>query len=183
MSDTSSSSLSDLPDGFRIIHDRRFHNGNKYMLPNDEREVSRLDLQHYVMRLTKPGGWVELFELACTPERAPADVTALHGLTTLSTAKGIDHTEIWRLKPLLMAHNFHNVESDYISCPLGWGGRVGETHVNNIHLAYLAMGPVVAPVLGVDQDEYSAIVQRMVDGFKGRKTWHKAPYVYGTKPV
>ncbi|RUP44698.1 hypothetical protein BC936DRAFT_149118 [Jimgerdemannia flammicorona] len=177
MSDTSSSSLSDLPDGFRIIHDRRFHNGNKYMLPNDEREVSRLDLQHYVMRHLVHGNF-----------NAPVEEDLERGInvldiTTLSTAKGIDHTEIWRLKPLLMAHNFHNVESDYISCPLGWGGRVGETHVNNIHLAYLAMGPVVAPVLGVDQDEYSAIVQRMVDGFKGRKTWHKAPYVYGMKPV
>ncbi|RUP44988.1 hypothetical protein BC936DRAFT_148761 [Jimgerdemannia flammicorona] len=113
-----------------------------------------------LVRLTNLDGWVELFELACAPERAPADMIAFHGIVTLCTTKGIDHTEIWRLKPLLMAHNFHNVESDYISCPLGWGGRVGEMHANNIHLAYLALGPVVTPVLGVDQDEYSIIVQR-----------------------
>ncbi|RUS33349.1 hypothetical protein BC938DRAFT_472064 [Jimgerdemannia flammicorona] len=183
MSDTSSSSLSDLPDGFKIVHDRKFHNSNKYILPNDEREVSRLDLQHYIMRLTKPGGWVELFELACTTERPPADITVWQGFMTVCAAKGIDHTEVWRLKSHLMAHNFNNVELDYISCPLGWSGRVGEMHVNNLHLAYLAMGPVVAPVLGIDQDEWSTIVQRRMDGFKERKSWQKAPYVYGKKPV
>ncbi|RUP48898.1 S-adenosyl-L-methionine-dependent methyltransferase [Jimgerdemannia flammicorona] len=291
MSDTSSSSLSDLPDGFKIVHDRKFHNSNKYMLPNDEREVSRLDLQHYIMRhlvhgnfnapveedlerginvldmgcgsgrwvldmavdypnstftgidmaevfpvdpddippnarfmiantlkglpfpdetfdyvfqrfmvlsftpqdwkfavneivrLTKPGGWVELFELACTTERPPVDITVWQGFMTVCAAKGIDHTEVWRLKSHLMAHNFNNVELDYISCPLGWSGRVGEMHVNNLHLAYLAMGPVVAPVLGIDQDEWSTIVQRRMDGFKERKSWQKAPYVYGKKPV
>ncbi|RUP43338.1 S-adenosyl-L-methionine-dependent methyltransferase [Jimgerdemannia flammicorona] len=46
------SASTSFPEGFRIVHKRRFmaEGNTKYMLPSDDEELNRLDYQHYVIR-------------------------------------------------------------------------------------------------------------------------------------
>jgi len=54
---TSSSSLNSSVTDFRTLYNRRYHafQENQYWLPNDDEEISRLELQHLVWRLCLNG--------------------------------------------------------------------------------------------------------------------------------
>ncbi|RUS19948.1 S-adenosyl-L-methionine-dependent methyltransferase [Endogone sp. FLAS-F59071] len=64
--------LQEVPEGFRIIGDRRFmaEANLRYILPNDEVEMNRLDYQHYVLKHLRHGNFTapmnELLEVGIT---------------------------------------------------------------------------------------------------------------------
>ncbi|RUS30288.1 S-adenosyl-L-methionine-dependent methyltransferase, partial [Jimgerdemannia flammicorona] len=73
---------SDLANGFKIVGKRRYMtSGNKrYLLPNDDEEIGRLDYQHYVMRALIHGNFQSPIE-----ERLEAGIRVLD----LGTGTGI----------------------------------------------------------------------------------------------
>lgn len=98
-------------------------------------------------------------------------------------AKGIDIKYVWELKNLLIANKFTRIECDYISCPLGWGGRAGELHAQNCLMVYLALQPLLSPRMNLTKEEFEEQAVKLVENYREYKTWHKAPYVYGRKSL
>lgn len=101
----------------------------------------------------------------------------------LYKSRGIDTEYVWHIKELLAANNIEDIEMDYISCPLGWGGRVGYIHAETILLIYLNLAPMLRPAMGIDEEEYVQLSHKYVGGFTENKTWFKCPYTFGRKPV
>ncbi|RUS14628.1 hypothetical protein BC937DRAFT_93535 [Endogone sp. FLAS-F59071] len=98
-------------------------------------------------------------------------------------AKGIDLEYVQALGKLLLTNGFENVKEDYISIPVGWGGRVGELQAENARLINLAIGPLVMPILNVNDEQYQKIVDNLIEHYRVRKVWHKALYYFGWKPL
>ncbi|RUP50057.1 hypothetical protein BC936DRAFT_140507 [Jimgerdemannia flammicorona] len=83
-------------------------------------------------------------------------------------ARGIDIDYILEIEPLMKANCFEYIESDYISLPVGWGGRVRELNARNVYMAWTSVATMLAPILKVTPD--------LPANFKANKTWHKIHY-------
>ncbi|RUS15131.1 S-adenosyl-L-methionine-dependent methyltransferase [Endogone sp. FLAS-F59071] len=136
-----------------------------------------------IVRVTKPGGWIELFEQSVKLERPPQCMDVWNAAQTICWSRGIDTEYVWHIKELLASNNIEDIEMDYISCPLGWGGRVGEVHAENILLVYVSMAPMLRPIMGVDEEEYALLSRRYVRGCAENRSWFKCPYAFGRKPL
>lgn len=75
-----------------------------------------------------------------------------------------------------------DIVSDYVSCPMGWNGRVGELLRCNSDLAHQALKASIAPLMGLSSAEYDAFAANVGQEFRNHKSWMKAHYAYGVKP-
>lgn len=146
--------------------------------PEDWHAVTR-----ELVRVTKPGGWLELFEQAATVERPPVSMTVWNAALAETKSRGIDVSYAWQIGNLLKTHGMSDVIEDYVSFPIGWGESIAEFHAYKIFLLYLAMEPTLAPALGVKHDEYVRLTEMFIDGLTENRSWFKAPYAYGRKPL
>lgn len=164
-----------------------------------------------MVRVTKPGGWVEMFEKAVNLERPPPNMAVWSAgensgfllfiflflysykkypqkpffpVLALSLVKnrGIDVDQVWEIGNLLKDNNMTDIEMDHVACPLGWGGRVADYHAENVYQFYMSMEPVLAPMMKIDSEEYELLTTMFVTGFTESRTWYKAPYAFGRKP-
>lgn len=103
-------------------------------------------------------------------------------VVALTLSRGIHVEMVWELGKLLRKYGFHDIEEDYVSCPLGWGGRIGKLGACNAEMFYMAMMPMAAPLLNLTDKEYTTVVKQQLQGFIPKKTWFKAPYAFGRKP-
>lgn len=100
-----------------------------------------------------------------------------------SNARGVNLDLIQIVKNAFENTALTNVTLDDINIPMGWEGRVGELVLNNFGAAMAAMGTLVAPFMDVDMNEYERLRKEIIDGFKARKSWFKAPYGFGMKKL
>ncbi|RUP51416.1 S-adenosyl-L-methionine-dependent methyltransferase [Jimgerdemannia flammicorona] len=136
-----------------------------------------------VARVTKPGGWVELFEYDNRFQRAPASYSPIfYAAMTYLTSRGLDIDLVWRLGALLAANQFEDIVEDFISLPIGWCGGASQFHCENLRGSILAVGPMLLAIMNISMKEYEELVGAVVEDWKTQKTWHKAPFVYGRKP-
>lgn len=76
-----------------------------------------------------------------------------------------------------------NVENDYVGCPIGWYGRVGNLIAQNIRNLLIARRPAIGPALGIkDDDEFEMQLEATMVRYKECKSWYKYVYAYGQKP-
>ncbi|RUS21719.1 S-adenosyl-L-methionine-dependent methyltransferase [Endogone sp. FLAS-F59071] len=136
-----------------------------------------------IIRVTKPGGWIELYEVDMQLQRPGRTfLKFFRGLQTASESNNIDISLVNHLPEIVSSHHLINIHSDYISLPLGWRGRVGELFLNNWRMIYLAMQQILAPAMGVTADEYQDLIRKACTEFPEKKSWTKMLYVYGMKP-
>ncbi|RUS18925.1 S-adenosyl-L-methionine-dependent methyltransferase [Endogone sp. FLAS-F59071] len=128
-----------------------------------------------MVRVTKPGGWVEMFEQAVNLERPPPNTAVWSAALSLVKNRGIDVDQVWEIGNLLKDNNMTDIEMDHVACPLGWGGRVAEYHAENVYQVYMSMEPLLAPMMRIDSEEYELLATMFVTGFTESRTWHKAP--------
>ncbi len=135
-----------------------------------------------LLRVTKPGGWVELLE--AIPTHGGPAMNQLHDwLVSVGLPRGVNITITYQIADFLRMAGAQNVVSRELPMPLGkWGGRSGSMMETNyfalnqsIEARLLEMGATTAP-------EFAAVMQaarREVDG--GRYIW---PYflAYGQRP-
>ncbi|RUP50276.1 S-adenosyl-L-methionine-dependent methyltransferase [Jimgerdemannia flammicorona] len=134
-----------------------------------------------LIRVTKPGGWIELLEIDMAYERpGPSFEPLLKAVKAACDARGI----------FLGAHkrfpyyfgSFENVHLDALTIPFGWNGPIGQECAQNHRLAWLAMDHRLAPAMGLSREAYRQLVIKSVQEFAEYKTWLRLPYVYGMKP-
>ncbi|RUS24217.1 hypothetical protein BC938DRAFT_473926 [Jimgerdemannia flammicorona] len=198
-----SDSSTGVPEGFRFFRRRLKKNDvRKYLIPTDDTAISRLDYGHYVYRLmmtfftpndwvsvikelvrvTKPGGWVELVETSFALERQPNSYEKFHqALVAASQSGKVDLSVPENLGGMVEKHLI-NVEADFVSCPIGWNGRVGELCARNLDMFFSALKPRIAPVLRITDAEYDELSATISRDFTKHKTWGRVPYAFGQKP-
>ncbi|RUS15054.1 S-adenosyl-L-methionine-dependent methyltransferase [Endogone sp. FLAS-F59071] len=134
-------------------------------------------------RVTKPGGWIECFEIDLDMTNPPSDYTRLRNAVGLATQiKGIDISVVKKLGSFLESCGLVEVEQDYVSCPFAWGGRVGTLCVRNLELGYLALRASLAPVMGMTDEEYEEMIYGLAAQFRTNRSWIKVHYAFGMKP-
>jgi len=99
-----------------------------------------------LIRVTRPGGWVESVEVPADEGGGPAVDQIMDWVTTLIARRGIDIADGTRVGALMQAQGLVNVASHRIDVPIGaHGGRVGRLMATDILNAMQALrGPLEA---------------------------------------
>ncbi|RUS21390.1 hypothetical protein BC937DRAFT_92843 [Endogone sp. FLAS-F59071] len=134
-----------------------------------------------LIRVTKPGGWIELFEYDMQLQRAGPSFDKLHAaLTKVAATRGIDLGSVHHLPDL--TKSLEAVESDHVSAPLGWDGRASAATAWALRAEFCALRERLGSVLGLSEDEYEELVEKMAGEMAQRRAWVTMPYLYGRKP-
>lgn len=105
-----------------------------------------------LVRVTRPGGWVELIESQMALNNAGEFSTQMSTwMNRVSQSRGLDP---WLAPPLaqyLREAGLEQVTQRTVELPLGsWGGRIGTMMATNIGNAIMAMKPLAITRLGID---------------------------------
>ena len=140
---------------FDFVHQRSFG----YAIPSTgwHRVVKEL------VRVTRPGGMVELVEPDCIFQNAGPSCAQLQSWIITACQKcDMDPTEVRQIELYLRAAGLINTKAEVVSLPIGqWGGRLGMTTAANMRAACLAMKPLVLQQVGINSQEYDGFLDDM----------------------
>ncbi|WP_165422801.1 class I SAM-dependent methyltransferase [Ktedonosporobacter rubrisoli] len=141
------------PDAsFEVVHQRLL----AFALP----EVTWPGVVAELVRVTRPGGWIELVESAVA-YRQMGPVTTRHVEWLVETCKqrGIDCLIASRLDILLEKAGLSSVNVLRKTIPLGqWGGRLGKMALANMLAAKQTGKKLITTQLGISTEEYDRSV-------------------------
>lgn len=101
-------------------------------------------------------------------------------MTKVAATRGIDLHSVHHLPDL--AKSLEAVESDHVSAPLGWDGRTSAATAWALRAEFSALRAQLVSVLGLPEDEYEKLLERMAGEMAQRRAWVTMPYLYGRKP-
>jgi len=135
-----------------------------------------------LLRVTKPGGWVELLE--AIPTHGGPAMNILHDwLVSVGVPRGVNITITYQIADFLRMAGAQNVVSRELPMPLGkWGGRSGSMMETNYFALHQSIEARLLESGTTNADEFLDVVRRArreIDG--GRYIW---PYflAYGQRP-
>ncbi len=99
------------------------------------------DVLHEIVRVTKPGGWIELIEVGCTIwPQGPATQKWYSWLRELCESYNHDADMPAKLKGMAQEAGIRNVKEFIYDVPIGqWAGHLGITSLANMRGFYHAM--------------------------------------------
>ncbi|RUP44682.1 hypothetical protein BC936DRAFT_149142 [Jimgerdemannia flammicorona] len=98
-------------------------------------------------------------------------------------ARGVDIEHVEKLESFFTDQGFTNVVCRHVSCPIGWNGLEGDMLLKNIPRVMEAMRPFIMPVMGVGQEEWAEIMNRLQQQYGVYRTYNIVPVGYGFKPL
>ncbi|RUS21932.1 S-adenosyl-L-methionine-dependent methyltransferase [Endogone sp. FLAS-F59071] len=135
-----------------------------------------------LIRVTKPGGMVELSEWDGIIQRPPRNYLKYQNAWITGTqACGLDF-KIAQNIGLFLQDSLIEVTADYVSCPVGWHDRAGELMGRNMELHRLAMRNYTQPFMDMKDGEYDRWVVAISQELRESKSWINGYYTYGVKP-
>lgn len=138
------------------------------------------------VRVTRPGGWVELVEPPLALEQAGPATERLLALTTgISASLGLDTTRVVfdSLDDYLRQAGLVGVERRQLSMPIGrWGGQIGSLLVTDLRAGFTRVCEVLQARLKLSAEEAADVIQRAHEEWEhGRMSWTFA-IAFGRKP-
>lgn len=110
-----------------------------------------------LVRVTRPGGWVELVEVGNEPTNAGAATCRLFGyLSRLAAAQALnpDDRMVLRLEHLLADAGLQGVTARRFELPVGeWGGRAGSFLASDLRAMFTRLAPTFQAAFAVPQAE------------------------------
>ncbi|RUS18869.1 S-adenosyl-L-methionine-dependent methyltransferase [Endogone sp. FLAS-F59071] len=132
-----------------------------------------------LVRVTKPGGWIECFEYDFELHRpGPRSKQILAELGKLKEVQVFGSERLDRF-----ANFLENVQRDDIMLSYGWNGKIGDALAYGWQLQMLAMKTRLTAQTDWSEDEFELLVSQALAEFPEQRTWGKMPYVYGQKPA
>ncbi|KAJ3017862.1 UNVERIFIED_CONTAM: hypothetical protein HDU68_011439 [Siphonaria sp. JEL0065] len=117
-----------------------------------------------VMRVTKPGGWIELVE-ACPGEvydTGPAAEAFLAPIVSVLDKRGLDiYAGSNLVKYAAVVGGLANIGVKTVSIPLGWNGELGRLHAKDVKQWSLTVTPLMTKALGISNEEYLNLVEEV----------------------
>jgi ubiquinone/menaquinone biosynthesis C-methylase UbiE len=139
-----------------------------------------------LVRVTAPGGWVELLEASIYGAPAGPALGRLQAmLGELAALRGLDGSDevVRSLDRYLREAGLVEVERREIEVPLGdWGGRIGSLMALDGREACLAMSGAAAKRFRLTQQEYEALLEAAFRECNELKTRGRFVAAYGRKP-
>ena len=135
---------------------------------------------HELVRVTRPGGWIELIETdARVQAGGPATMQVFAWLDAVRQARGLQGEPVLHLGEMLQRAGLEEIETQSIQLKVGaWGGRAGTMMERDILAAVQALkGPCCAQ--GVDPQSFDSCVQAMVAEWQQAQAFCMIYVAYG----
>lgn len=114
-----------------------------------------------LIRVTRPGGWIELVEAATLENRSPAADQLNTWVFDACSRRGLDMVVAPRLASMLGEAGVQGATTRQIAIPIGaHGGRLGAMMETDITEIYRSVGPLVTSAGITTQAEYDQTVAR-----------------------
>ncbi|KAI8642513.1 hypothetical protein BD408DRAFT_416353 [Parasitella parasitica] len=151
-------------------------------------ESAKVDWMYSEMiRVTKENGWIELVEPEVMPKRAgPMFGKIMAGICSVLKAKlGKSLHEADTLSKKMEAFGLIDVEADYGSVPVCWGGYVGKLAYEDILMMLQHLGPALYEYLDLgrkfNKETYDAFVDCAFNECVEFQTFFNVRWAYGRK--
>lgn len=128
-----------------------------------------------LVRVTRPGGWVELLEGGDIFLNAgPATQRFLAWWREASRARGFDTSLMERLGRLLLDAHVRDVQVRTLQVPVGkWGGHTGALLEKNILAGFPALKPLLCAQLSLSPQEFDATLTELArEGDRYQTSYH-----------
>ncbi|RUS23234.1 S-adenosyl-L-methionine-dependent methyltransferase [Endogone sp. FLAS-F59071] len=135
-----------------------------------------------MIRITKPGGYVEMIETDGVVQRPPQDFLKWNkAWETLTWSRGIDIYIVKKLHTLLEG-SLSSVKNECISWPIGWYDRAGAMVGQYAKLYQLSIKPYMASLMGMTDDEYEQWAAQGTQKLRLQRSWINGYVAFGKKP-
>jgi SAM-dependent methyltransferase len=134
-----------------------------------------------LLRVTRPGGWVELLEMGAEIlPQGPATAQFFAWSLPFLNARGIHPTEMHKLGDMLTGFGLRSVVSRPLDVPLGsWDRRLGTLMEKDILAAYRAVKPGICQSAGISAEQLEQCLQEMAQEWKRLKAVYRVYLAYG----
>lgn len=134
-----------------------------------------------LIRVTRPGGWVEVLELGTDIHPAgPATTQLLTWSLNFLKARGIDSSQMSNLGQMLTRGGLQSVTSHPLDIPLGsWDRHLGVLLEKDVLSAFRGLKPGVAQSEGIDAEHFEQYLQEAVREWKRDKAVYRFYLAYG----
>jgi Methylase involved in ubiquinone/menaquinone biosynthesis len=165
--------------------DRQFDYVHQRLMVAAVPAANWLDLIRELVRVTRPGGWVEVLEIGVTIKNAGPETTRLLSwMGDRSKERGFDMGMVSHLGDLLSRAGLQDVEIQNIPAPLGaWGGHVGSMLKSNVLSAYNALKGVYCAQANMKPEQYDAWVRAVADEWEQRHASYIFHAAYGRRAL
>ncbi|CAJ0868002.1 9730_t:CDS:2 [Entrophospora sp. SA101] len=126
-----------------------------------------------LIRITKPGGWIEIMDIDPFPyDAGPILNCFLESMSELLLSKGINRKIVFDI-PLLFNQKSEliTVHSQERPNPIGsWGGKM----LKNVKLIVDSLKPYILPASGLSEQEFHEMIKSIYDELNTNKTFYKS---------
>lgn len=173
----------DLVGGLPFL-DAAFDYVHHRMIPFAVHEQDRTRQVDELVRVTAPGGWVEIVETAPTMQPlSPATahlMRQIHRLLEVSSSTGASPVPP---ADQLRGRGLVDVEARRYELPIGsWGGPIGNAMLSNFRAVMGMLAPVLEDRLGVPTLETLGLVARSTEEIEQARTVAPLWFVWGRRP-
>ena len=165
-------------NGFDLVHQRLLVTG----LPLNAWPDVVADL----VRVARPGAWIELVEAGADIEPSGPATRRLFELTTrLAASFDLDTSGVVvrSLDDYLRLAGAERVSRRSIAVPIGeWGGRVGSLMASDFRSMFTRLGGTLRSQLRLAREECDDLVSRMQQEWERYRTRYTFTYAFGRKP-
>jgi SAM-dependent methyltransferase len=136
-----------------------------------------------VVRVTRPGGWVELLESGFVYHHAgPATKQFQSWWQTGEKALGFNLALIPHLDQMLKNAGMKQVQMKTVPLPLGkWGGRAGEMLATDMHAVFTSFRAVYVSRLGIPAQRFEEALVTLPQEWEHYHTSYECYVVYGRR--
>lgn len=167
------------PDGhFDFVHQRLLQSGVPLKLWSG--------VVKDLVRVARPGGWIELVELKGEVVGGPATRRLLELLLRLAGSRGLDRTGLLfrQLDEYLRRAGLADVRRRDVDVPIGdWGGTVGSLMATDLRALYTRLSGAFQASLGLSAAECDDLVAAMARELKEYRTVSTFGVAFGRKPA
>jgi len=138
-----------------------------------------------LVRVTRPGGWIELVDGAPWIDQAgPATARLCELLCELGRMRGLDATGVvFRSLPhYLEDAGVSDVQSESLNVPIGaWAGQGGALMASSYRAMFNRLEPAFTARLRIPQEECRELVATMVDEWDPNRSFYSMAVAFGRK--
>jgi len=140
------------------------------------------DIQE-LMRVTRPGGWVELVECGVLEGGGPASENIVRWNIEMCDRRGIDNLIAAKLGRIAQEAGLANVRAQSVALPVGaYGGRVGAMAQADYYTLMSTTRAVIIPMGITSAEEYDTALAGMREDMAQRNCVWRFYVIFGQRP-